>query len=99
MTQKCNLISYKRCGIQYIAETSQALRSTTNNHKDLDRCDLFLYQHFCLDGHSEDDIAIMPIEKVSFKKNTYGYKDLATIYPHGLNDNVRKVGNISKITQ
>ena len=31
-------------------------------------CDLFLYQKFCSNGHSEDDIATMPIEKVSLEE-------------------------------
>ena len=34
----------------------------------------------------------------SFQTTTeeYWYKELATIYPYGLNDNVKKVGNVSK---
>ena len=64
------LISCKRCGIQCIGETSQALRSRMNNHRQRlsQMCDLFLYQHFCSDGHSEDDIAIMPIEEVALEE-------------------------------
>ena len=72
-------------------------------------CDLFLYQHFCSNDHSEDDIAIMPIEEVSLEegeclslaskqlqREEYWYKELATIYHYRLNDNVKKVGNVSK---
>ena len=64
---------------------------------------------FLLNDHSEDDIAIMPIEEVSLEKGEclslaskrlqreeYWYKELATIYPYGLNGNVKKVGNVSK---
>ena len=109
--KKRNLISCKKCGIQYVGETSQALRSRMNNHRQrLNKmCDLFLYQHFCSNDHSEDDIAIMPIEEVSLEegeclslaskrlqREEYWYKELATIYPYGLNDNVKKVGNVSK---
>ena len=105
------LISCQKCGIQYVGETSQALRSRMNNHRQrLNKmCDLFLYQHFCSNGHSEDDIAIMPIEEVSLEegeclslaskqlqREEYWYKELATIYPYGLNDNVKKVVNVSK---
>ena len=72
-------------------------------------CDLFLYKHFCSNGHNIDDLAIMPIEEVflddgeclslaskRLQREEYWYKELATIYPYGLNDNVKKVGNISK---
>ena len=50
-----------------------------NNHRQRlnQMCDLFLYQHVCSNGHSEDDIAIMPIkvtleegECLSFRRNT-----------------------------
>ena len=60
------LISCKKCGIQYVGETSQALRNRMNNHRQKlsQICDLFLYKHFCSNGHSIDDLAIMPIEEV-----------------------------------
>ena len=51
----------------------------------------------------------MPIEEVALEegecmnlaskrlqREEYWYKELATIYPYGLNDYVRRVGNISK---
>ena len=56
----------KKCGIQYLGETSQAL-SRMNNHKQrLNQ--MFLYQHLCSNDHSNNDIVIMPIEEVSFKE-------------------------------
>ena len=105
------LISCKKCGIQYVGETSQALRNRMNNHRQKlkQMCDLFLYQHFCSNRHNEDDITIMSIEEVfledgeclslaskRLQREEYWYKELATIYPYGLNDNVKNVGNISK---
>jgi hypothetical protein len=67
---------------------------------------LYLYNHFSSDGHSEDDISIMPIEEITasdrvsltsrrLERDGYWCRELCTIYPYGLND-VRKVGNISK---
>ena len=54
-------------------------------------------------------IAIMPIEEVSLEvggcislaskrlqREEYWYKELATIYPYGLNDNVKNLSNVSK---
>ena len=68
---------------------------------------LYLNQHFTSDGHSEEDIDILPIEEVTCASNIsirakrleredYWCRELCTVYPYGLNDNVRKVGNVSK---
>ena len=64
------LVSCKKCGIQYVGETSQALRSRMNNHRQRlnQMCDLLLYQHFCSSGHSADDISITSIEEVSLEE-------------------------------
>ena len=103
------LISCRKCGIQYVGETSQKLRNRLNNHRSsLKRLtNLYLYHHFSSDGHSEDDICIMPIEKITpgdrasvtsiqLEREDYWCRELCTYYPYGLNDNVRGVGNISK---
>ena len=60
-----------RCGVQYIGKTSQTLRSRFNNHRNRLKhlCDLYLYDHFNSDGHSLNDIAIMPIEEVKLAPN------------------------------
>ena len=60
------LISCKKCGVQYVGETSQKLRSRLNNHRNRLRMltNLYLYKHFSSDGHSEDDVLIMPIEEL-----------------------------------
>ena len=106
-----NVIYLISCRIQYVGETSQPLRNRMNNHRQRLKqlSDLFLYQHFCSDGHSEDDIAIMPIEEVYLRqgenislaskrlqREEHWYRELASIYPYGLNDNVRKLGNVSR---
>ena len=71
-------------------------------------CELYIYQHFCLDGHSEEDILVMPLEEVTveegehvtltskrLQREDYWYRELNSIYPYGLNDNVKKFGDIS----
>ena len=109
------LITCRKCGIQYVGETGQKLRSRVNNHRNRLRqlSILYLYQHFNSDGHSEEDISIMPIEEVTctsgstgvslsakrLEREDYWYRELCTVYPYGLNDNVRKVGNVSKCSQ
>ena len=105
------LISCNRCGVQYIGKTSQTLRSRFNNHRNRLKhlCDLYLYNHFNSDGHSLNDIAIMPIEEVKLAPNEnttisakllsreeFWYKEIGSVYPYGLNDNVRRLGNVSK---
>ena len=74
------------------------------------RAGLYLYQHFNSNGHTEDDISITPIEEVTLtptdkislspkrlEKEDFWYRELRMVYPYGLNDNVRKVGNVSKV--
>ena len=61
-----NLITCRQCGIQYVGKTSQTLRSRMNNHRNRLKQlgNFYLYNHFNSDGHSLDDISIMPIEAV-----------------------------------
>ena len=100
-------MSNKKCGIQYLGETSQKLRSRFSNHRNRLKklTNLYLYHHFSSDGHSVDDMSIMPIEELTssvsatsqrLEREDYCCRELCTYYPYGLNDNVRGVGNISK---
>lgn len=102
------LISCKKCGVQYIGKTSETLRSRFNNYRARlkQMCDIFLYNHFNSDNHSIADIAIMPIEEVADQlsladklssREEFWYRELCSVYPYGLNDNVYKVGNISHL--
>ena len=103
------LITCKKCGIQYVGETSQKLRSRFSNHRNRLKklTNLYLYHHFSSDGHSVDDMSIMPIEELPssdrvsatsqrLEREDYLCRELCTYYPYGLNDNVRGIGNISK---
>ena len=107
------LINCSRCGVQYIGKTCQTLRCRFNNHRSRLKqlCDLYLYNHFNSDGHNIQDMQIMPIEEVTLTnidnctlssklsaREEFWYKELGTIYPYGLNDNVRHIGNMSKMT-
>lgn len=82
-----------------------------NNHRNRLKhfCDMHLYNHFNSDGHTDKDITIIPIEEVILDSNDnitlaskrlereeFWYKELGSIYPYGLNNNVRKIGNISQ---
>ena len=69
-----------------------------------------LYKHFISDGHSLDDLIVQPIEKVELctedevslhskrlQREDFWMRELRTIQPYGLNDNIRSVGSISKL--
>ena len=103
------LISCRKCGVQYVGETSQPLRSRFNNHRNRIKqlCQLYLYHHFSSDGHTLEDVSIVPIEEVTLnpsdgitvvskrlQREEYWCRELCTVYPYGLNDNVKGVGNM-----
>ena len=105
------LVTCQCCGLQYVGETSQALRKRMNNHRANIKSlkPQFLYKHFTSDGHKLEDMFVQPIESIVVSPNeqasTYSkrlereefwIRELKTVYPYGLNDNIRRVGNISK---
>ena len=88
------LISCKKCGVQYVGETNQTLRCRFNNHRNRLKqlCGLYLYHHFSSDGHTLDDISIIPIEEVvsepddgitlgckRLQREEFWYRELCTI--------------------
>ena len=108
------LISCRKCAVQYVGETSQTLRSRFNNHRNRLKqlCSLYLYHHFNSDSHTLDDISIMPIEEVvlepgdsmtlpskRLQREEFWYRELCSVYPYGLNDNVKGVGNVSSMSR
>ena len=105
------LVACRECGIQYVGKTGQSLRKRLNNHRNrLKKLSCwYLYQHFNYDGHTEDDINLVPIEEVELmptdkislganrlEREDFWDSELCPLYPYGLNDNVRRVGNVSK---
>ena len=71
---------------------------------------IYLYNHFNMDEHSISDMTIMPIEEVVLnpkdnimlaskllQREEYWIRELCCIYPYGLNDSIRGVGNISRL--
>ena len=104
-------ISCEKCGVQYVGETSQKMCSRFNNHWNRlkSMANLYLYNHFNSDGHTEDDLCTMPIEIIDdlrsrsastskrLEGEDYWCRELCTYYVYVLNDNVRGVGNISKM--
>ena len=108
------LFTCKKCGIQYVGETGQQLKRRMSNHRNRVKSlqPQPLYKHFNSDGHSLDDLTIQPIEEVVLEpgdemslhskrlsREDFWMRELKTIQPYGLNDNVRSVGNISKLPE
>ena len=60
------LVTCQRCGLQYVGETSQALRKRMNNHRANIKSlkPQFLYKHFTSDGHRLEDMFVQPIESM-----------------------------------
>ena len=65
------LVTCQRCGLQYVGETSQALRKRMNNHRANIKSlkPQFLYKHFTSDGHRLEDMFVQPIESIVVAPN------------------------------
>ena len=87
----------KRCAVQYIGETENALRVCLTGHRsDINhqRTDRPVAKHFCESDHSIHDLTIMDVEKIhrndvnlSRRKESYWISVLCTLIPEGLNTN------------
>ena len=88
------LITCKRCGMQYVGETSTTLRERVNNHRSCIRLkmDTAVSIHFNSPLHSFEDFAIMPIEQLQdnskslrLQRETFYILLLGTTFPRGIN--------------
>ena len=95
------LISCSRCGVQYVGETKQMVRSRLNQHRSsvrLNKIGTHLAKHFRpgpsnVLGCCLDDMTIQPLEYVGAGdkrtrviREDYWIKELRTMYPYGLNE-------------
>ena len=91
------LIECRRCAIQYIGETENALRIRLTGHRsDIKhrRIEMPVAEHFSLPDHSMDDLQVMVIEKIHKEDNEYRKQKescwiemIRSRTPHGLNLN------------
>ena len=110
------LISCKKCGFQYVGETSQLLRCRINQHRACIRRTnptTLIAKHFASEGHSLEDLEIMPIENVSPRpqesqsnvdqrrrmREEFWIRELGTLDPYGLNDKIQSWGSLSQKSQ
>ena len=99
------LISCKKCKIQYVGLTSQALRARLNAHRsaiNLKKLKTPLVTHFSLPEHNFSDLKIQILEvldspELLHERELFWIKKLQTIFPFGLNDNISGYGNVSVI--
>ena len=102
------LLSCKKCRLQYVGETGNALHSRVCGHRTTVRKKEGIRgRHFSKEGHNFD---IQIIEKITPDQNEndvelrskreerelFWQKELGTIWPFGLNDRIKGVGNVSK---
>ena len=95
------LISCKKCGIQYVGQTSQALHCRLNGHRSSINTaskNTYLATHFRENGHSVSDLSIQIIDVISEyedkddlisklqEREDFFIKTMNTLYPLGLND-------------
>ena len=89
------LINCKKCGIQYIGETSRSLKQRFNDHASniATKKQTAIAIHFNEDGHSKKDLEISAIEKIENnnaqdrkQREKYWIQRLNTTFPHGLNN-------------
>ena len=80
-------------------------------NKKTKKIDTFLYQHFKRTGHSPDNVLVQPVEKLIYDDNSSvrfnnnkrletelkWIKLLQSASPLGINDNIYREGNISKM--
>ena len=103
------LISCTKCCIQYVGMTTQQLNTRFNQHKRNilhNNLNTMLVKHFNSKDHHCRHLSIQIIDYVNDNTDgvvnklldleAYWMKTLNTIYPYGLNDQVKGVGLISK---
>ena len=104
------LISCRKCGYQYIGQTTQEFKQRLNGHRKSIRLkERLIGQHFALPDHSPSDMQAQVVEKLIplqgetkiqlrkrlLEREDYWMRELCTVWPYGLNDNVSGVGNVS----
>ena len=93
------------CNIQYVGQTTQPFHKRVNNHRTnaSNNGQTFLYKHFGEGGHdfSKATFQIIDSMEKNFNQFEFNQKEnfwintLCSIYPLGLNDKVKGVGNVS----
>jgi len=106
------LITCKRCGFQYVGETQCTLRDRFNGHRGSilgkRKKNTYLALHFRQNGHTYSDLSVQIIENLvstdedrldkdlRLQREKYWMTELCTVFPFGLNDKVRGIGNVSQ---
>ena len=102
------MISCSKCEVQYVGLTSQKIRDRIGQHiRHIKKNDLstFLVRHFNNTDHDINDVRVSIIDYITddmedtnelLMLENYWIRTLNTMYPFGLNDNIKGVGNISR---
>ena len=101
------LITCTKCNIQYVGLTSQKSRDRINQHiRHIRKNDLstLLVKHFNNNDHDINDLKVSIIDYITgpafehelLELENYCIRTLNSMYPFGLNDNIKGFGNISR---
>jgi len=101
------LIECKKCGIQYVGETSRSLSCRFGQHRrSIEKKDRTtkLYEHFLTKNHAISDMSVRILEAVPREKGKAGLLEaenlwirvLHTAYPYGLNEKIKGYGLASE---
>ena len=96
------LIFCNKCGIQYVGKTEQCLKDRANSHrhqiKNGVNSNILLYKHFNTDCKISDYrykiIEVVNKNDDILDRENYWISKLMTIYPFGMNNQIKGVGNI-----
>ena len=103
------LVTCKKCKIQYVGETENSLRQRMCGHRScIKNLSSLLGGHF--DDHGIENFSVQIIERIDprrkrhdktikdhrLDREDYWMRELGTITSFGLNEKVRRVGNISQ---
>ena len=101
------VIECKKCAVQYVGETENALRVQLTGHRsDIthQRTDRPVARHFCQSHHSIHDLTRMAVEKIHrigvnfrWRKESHWISVLRTLTPDGLNINLQAMPSLLTI--
>ena len=102
------LITCVGCSQQYVGQTTQPLHLRMNGHrKTVRKKECIIGRHFSQEGHAQKVQVIeglitkqgetkKELKQRLMDRELWWQKELGTIWPYGLNDNVKGIGNVSK---
>ena len=95
------LITCSKCKFQYVGQTKKQLRYRVYGHRNSskNKCEQILYKHFnteCKFKDAKFRIIERTNEEDLLSREDYWIKKIMSVYPFGLNDQIKGVGNMTR---